>query len=100
MTEIDKIIISTLAGAFISSIPFLFYSVYRSRQIPAIWKKLDLLSKEKAEDNDMKGLDDRLRKVEIDFAEKMGRLAGLIENLEKLEKRMEKALNIRGDDAK
>jgi len=91
----DKIVEIAIISVIIPAIPFLFYSVYRSRQVPAIWKRLDALSKEKAEDIDMKMLDGRLRKVEIDFAEKMGRLTGIIDRFEAIEKRMEEVLSKR-----
>lgn len=82
-----------IAGSVVfPSIPFLFFAVYRANQIPALWKRVDALTKEKAEDMDMKMMDGRLRKVEIDFAEKMGRLTGVIDRLEAIEKRMSEDL--------
>ena len=92
MDNILTIILTTSTITIVASIPFLFYSFYRSRQVPAIWKKLDSLSKEKAEDIDMKMLDGRLRKVEIDFAEKMGRFAGMLDRFEAIEKRIEEII--------
>jgi len=88
----DKIVEISIISVIIPAIPFLFYSVYRSRQVPAIWKRLDALSKEKAEDIDMKMLDGRLRKVEIDFAEKMGRFSGMLDRFESIEKRIEEII--------
>lgn len=88
-STIITIIISSIV---IPAIPSLLYAVYRSSQVPALWKRVDALSKEKAEDMDMKMMDGRLRKVEIDFAEKMGRLTGVIDRLEAIEKRMSEDL--------
>lgn len=85
-TTIITIIISSVV---IPSIPFLFFAVYRANQIPVLWKRIEALSKDKAEDIDMKMMDGRLRKVEIDFAEKMGRLTGVIDRLEVTEKKFE-----------
>jgi hypothetical protein len=90
--KILQILLLILSGAVFPAVPFLFYSVYRSRQVPAIWKAIDNLKKDKAEDMDMKMLDGRLRKMEIDFAEKMGRFSGMLDRLEMIEKRFEEII--------
>jgi len=90
--KLFQIALIILSCVVIPSTPFLFYAVYRSKQVPSIWDKIDALSKEKAEDIDMKMLDGRLRKVEIDFAEKMGRFAGMLDRFEAIEKRIEEII--------
>ena len=79
------------------SVPFLFYAVYRSSQVPAIWKRVDGLTKEKAEDIDMKMLDGRLRKMELDFSNLMGRLSGILDRFEIIESKMENKMGLEKD---
>ena len=80
----------------VPSVPILIGTVQKAKSlnthVTKIWEKIDGLEKGKAEENKVNSIDDRLRNMEINFAEKMGRFASGLERLEAIEKRIEKIL--------
>lgn len=88
-----SILVIVLTCIAIPSTPLLIIAVYKTSLIGTLFTVIDELKKTKADKDATDRTEDRLIKLEVKYAEFFGRLSGVLDRFEQIEKRIEDAIS-------